>query len=126
MTNTTTLPTVIFNGIARKALHTAFNLGGLHREISEALAWITTDVLVAIACEAYDTIKRPMYRHGSKPVIVRPAWLEGRAILDESRVRDTAISCLCSWAHDQRAQSFSHAWARKQNEERAARAYVVA
>lgn len=76
------------------------------RETSEALAWLTTDVLVHVATVAANEIVRERYRR-PVPAIVRPTWLADGAILDESHVRERAVSVLCGWAHDRRMSQFA-------------------
>lgn len=79
---------------------------GFARETSDALAWVTTDVLVYVAGVAADAIVRDRYRR-PVPRIVRPTWLENNAILDESHVRAQAVSVLCGWAHDRNMSVFA-------------------
>lgn len=105
-TNATKLPAAILRAMTARVFALVTECDGLARETSDALAWATTDLLVHVAGIAASEIVRERYRR-PVPAIVRPVWLTGGAILDESHVRERAVSVLCGWAHDRRMSAFA-------------------
>lgn len=105
-TDITKLPANILRAMVARAFALVTECDGLARETGNALAWATTDLLVHVAGIAADEIVRDRYRH-AVPAIVRPSWLTGGTILDESHVREQAVLVLCGWAHDRLMSAFA-------------------